>query len=340
MKITKDNYEIWFLDYLEERLDKAGQEEVRSFLVSHPGLAAELEDFAPMVAVGELLAFPGKEHLKRIAYQDPSILETTVIAAMEGDLTQEETHSFEAWLEKNPAQQLLVRQIQNTRLHPNPGIIFPGRKGLKKSTAVRFLWTRIAAVAAAIVLALLLFDQSGKRREPIASVPLQTAPEQTRRLQNGLEATAMEATPAAAKPKHSVGSSMPLTTKKFAKHENSIVSVVPRVPIFMAKLESRSVQVTTYLGDYTEPILLKSQISGTFASNQIPLSDFYRNKLDSMKAGRPKFFFSREEVIVAGLHLFSRLPGRHLTGKEDANGRLTSIDFNTQLLAFSIPLNR
>ena len=76
------------------------------------------------------------------------------------------------------------------------------------------------------------------------------------------------------------------------------------------------------------------------ANAEIPLTDFLNNKLQSVKGEGPKGFFSREEVILAGLHFFSRLPGNHLTGRKGTDGRLTSISLNTQLLAISVPLNR
>jgi hypothetical protein len=84
---------------------------------------------------------------------------------------------------------------------------------------------------------------------------------------------------------------------------------------------------------------LKVSLPISSASNEIPLSDFLKDKLQELKANGKKTFITREEVTIAGLHLFSRLPGKHLTGKEGRDGRLKTITFNTQLLAFSIPVN-
>ncbi len=43
--ITTDNYEEYFLDYIEGRLDENSRREVMRFVTSHPELRAELEEF-------------------------------------------------------------------------------------------------------------------------------------------------------------------------------------------------------------------------------------------------------------------------------------------------------
>ena len=50
MKITRDNYEIWFLDYLEGRLNDSEKEELHQFLASHHDLAAELDEYIPTIS--------------------------------------------------------------------------------------------------------------------------------------------------------------------------------------------------------------------------------------------------------------------------------------------------
>ena len=54
MKITRSNYESWFLDYLEGNLDPLLNAEFQSFLKQNPDLAAELED-------GDWLTLPKDE---------------------------------------------------------------------------------------------------------------------------------------------------------------------------------------------------------------------------------------------------------------------------------------
>ena len=73
---------------------------------------------------------------------------------------------------------------------------------------------------------------------------------------------------------------------------------------------------------------------------EMPLSEYLKDKYQELKTSNPTEFITREEFTIAGLHLFSKLPGKRLTGRKGSDGRLKTISFNTQLLAFSIPVNR
>ena len=88
MKITRDNYEIWFLDYLVGRLDKEGMEAVQNFLIHHPNLAEELDTEIITLHTDHNSRFAGKESLKKEPLDDPAVFETAAIASMEGDLTE------------------------------------------------------------------------------------------------------------------------------------------------------------------------------------------------------------------------------------------------------------
>ena len=110
------------------------------------------------------------------------------------------------------------------------------------------------------------------------------------------------------------------------------------IPVEM--LPTRLVTLYSYEPVFNELVLIK--IPGPYyaATNKIPLSEFLRIKLQALKANGPKGFFSREELAVAGLRFFSRLPGNRLTGEKGSDGKLKSISFDTKILAFSIPVNR
>lgn len=66
--ITIDNYELYFLQYLENGLDKEGRREVEAFVAQHPELAEELALCAqtPVIEKDEAVVFAGKEGLKHV----------------------------------------------------------------------------------------------------------------------------------------------------------------------------------------------------------------------------------------------------------------------------------
>jgi hypothetical protein len=66
MKINLQNYEEYFVRFLDGDLPSEEVAEVKLFLQRHPGLNAELNAFkATMLPADENIFFPGKELLKK-----------------------------------------------------------------------------------------------------------------------------------------------------------------------------------------------------------------------------------------------------------------------------------
>jgi hypothetical protein len=340
MKITRNNYEIWFLDYLEGRLDPAGMEEVHHFLLDHPDLAEELEISPLCLSIDATLEYPGKELLKKSQFDDSVYFEDTVVAAMEGDLTEFQSSEFEAWLVKNPDKQADISRFQRVRLQPDTTLVFPQKERLKRKPSVKVPIFRLTAVAALLLLAFVLFRPGVRNPVPeqLSAVKISTAEK--------------PATPGADNSNRIAG----LSIKK-AENKGRIISVQQKVPNgkpraktgppeilsrkpeTIERLASKAVFVQTEFIEYYDLVPIKPE-PVYYASSDIPLSEYLNTKLKSIKDQGPKGFFSREEVAVAGLRFFSLLPGKHLTGKKGRDGKLKSITFNTQMLAISIPVNK
>ena len=340
MKITRDNYEIWFLDYLEGRLNDSEKEELHQFLASHHDLAAELDEYIPTISADGSIVYPDKEMLKKETYNDPALFETAVVAAMEGDLNKEELHSLEKWLTKNPEELRFFRELEKTKLKPDLSIIFPAKNRLKKRTAMMTLWIRVATAAAILLLAMFLYDPGKKESIPenqtisasISPQPNIPAEKFTTDTQSASKSN---------KENQVKRQTATIYRRKSSKQIASIHKPAEtRQPEHLEILKSRSYPMISIFSEFTDLLVLKSPEIPLCANIEITLSDFLNNKLQEMKANGPKGFMTREEVALAGLHLFSRLPGNHLTGRKGTDGRLTSISLNTQLLAISIPVNR
>ncbi|MEI6275032.1 MAG: hypothetical protein WCP08_03530 [Prolixibacteraceae bacterium] len=341
MKITRDNYEIWFLDYLEGRLDEMKSEELRLFLVSQPDLAEELEAFSPALSADSNIVYPDKELLKKEQYNDPVFFETVTVAAMEGDLNEAEFHSLEKWLMNNPAQQKFFGELKSTKLKPDLQITFQAKNMLKKKIALSTIWMRMAAVAALFLLAFFLFypEKTGKVPEvqKEAAVILQHPANPDEK--NTTDSKMLRSVTSNVK-FVSVPTSAIYRQKRIKPTVSAQTSQESRQPDSINLLLAKTSPVYSELPVFADLIPVKSPWAVMLANAEIPLTDFLNNKLQSVKGEGPKGFFSREEVILAGLHFFSRLPGNHLTGRKGTDGRLTSISLNTQLLAISVPLNR
>jgi hypothetical protein len=342
MMITRENYEIWFLDYLEGSLNHENKDLVYQFLIANPDLADGLEPYTPVLTVDTLHSYPHKERLKKTLFDDPGLLESTAVAAMEGDLTDEEQNEFQKWLENKPDSRRLMNITGTIRLQPDLKIHFPDKERLKRTSIISSFWIRTVAVAAILVLAFFIFGPSVVIDE--TSYPITAESKITVKKNDPVSLTITSGKPSNLSAEKSDGRKMatgsPAPESMSKHHSEEPVLAENRSFVPIGKLEPKSGAVTSNAPVFADLILIRRSAPVYYASGEIPLSDFFNHRLQEMKASQPKEILTREEFKVAGLRLFSHIPGKHLTGKKGKDGRLKSISFNTQILAFSIPVNQ
>lgn len=160
--ITKDNYEIYFMDYLDGRLPESAQGEFRAFLLVNPDLAEFLEDMEDVRLTPPSVTFDKKSSLKKELYHEcPDYI---AIAISEGVLTQEEKEASDKWQEQGIAK-ALIATYDKIRMIPDHKIRFPHKAKLYKPAPLRRLYVRFAAAAA--VLALLFFTATNLTRHSV-----------------------------------------------------------------------------------------------------------------------------------------------------------------------------
>jgi hypothetical protein len=202
-------------------------------------------------------------------------------------------------------------------------------------------WMRVSAAAAILLLAILLFNPGKKeRKQENQTIATSISPQ----IVNPAESTTVVNHTFISETKNvnQVHRQTAAILRQKNKQQMASVQIAAETRQIdrLETLESRTCPVNSIYQEFAGLVSAKSWESALPANAEITLSDFLNNKLQEMKANGPKGFITREEVALAGLHLFSRLPGNHLTGRKGSNGRLTSISLNTQLLAISIPVNR
>jgi len=174
MSINRNNYETYFIDYLDGVLSSDQVSELLLFLDENPDLKEELSDLetVPLIA-GETIPYPDKQHLKRkpilsvgpineLNYQE------YLIGSEEGDLSATERRLLERFVLRNPHVVMEWEQFKLTRLVPDPAVIFPWKSKLKQHT----LWSSYKkplyyiSGAAAGLLVLLLVIQPFRKEDP------------------------------------------------------------------------------------------------------------------------------------------------------------------------------
>lgn len=149
--ITRNNYELYIIDFYDGKLNKIQEEELRTFLDQHPDLKDEFENLSHATLEAEAVVFADKMDLKKPEASDSERL----IAYFENDLNSEERKTVEQILKSNPTMAQELEIIKKTRLLPDYTILFEDKSSLKKTAKVVSFTTplyRNLSVAASIIL--------------------------------------------------------------------------------------------------------------------------------------------------------------------------------------------
>ncbi len=161
MNINRDNYEAYFLDFIEGRLSPDQEEVLRRFLKFNPDLEAEMEDIDLLKIEPSHHSFPGKNLLKKeLPGSDTEVsdgnFDMFCIAYIEGDLTAKQRQIFEAYLQQYPAKRSEFEACKATILKPET-VPFPHKSRLKQRSRMHLsVWRIMVPVAAAAAIALMV----------------------------------------------------------------------------------------------------------------------------------------------------------------------------------------
>ena len=162
MNINRNNYERYFIDYLEGNLSGDEKEMLFRFLEKHADLAAELEGLEGMYLTPEPIEYPEKELLRKTYPTSGELpskerFDIFAIAYLEGDLHPEQKRDFEQFINDHPSFARELDQYRKTFIRNEP-VRYPFKKRLKKQG--RFTGWRyrvfIPAAAAAITAMILV----------------------------------------------------------------------------------------------------------------------------------------------------------------------------------------
>jgi hypothetical protein len=347
MKITRSNYESWFLDYLEGNLDPLLNAEFQSFLKQNPDLAAELEDGDWLtLPKDEGIHFEEKDLLKKRTIGDEIEFQERAVAYHEGDLPINERIDFEMELSNNPKLAEEVRLFGSLKLEADPAIVFPDKKNLKKKGLIVPLWTKIAAVAAVSILAYLLYqpDQNFQRpiNKEVAILSNQTGMDSvlSERKTKGEEKPALKV-PQFNQPRK-VPAMVPAKPKVKAVEDKPEKSIIPTPQLRSPEAEPSLLKLKgVNLGQPGDIELAVSSTNHQISiNNDLILSELLKTQLAEMRNSGDRELLSTEHLGVSGLHLFAKLTGKRLTARKDQDGTVKSVSYNSKLLAFSIPVNK
>lgn len=139
MKINKNNYQQFILDYLEGNLDRDVVLDFQKFLNDNPEINQEIE-----LLLNDPVAFPEesntddfKNRLKHSVNEqqiNEQNIEEFIIARIENELNPEKEEQLSAFLDKYPEWKKISSAFALTKLIPDTIITYDGKAALKRST--------------------------------------------------------------------------------------------------------------------------------------------------------------------------------------------------------------
>jgi hypothetical protein len=165
MKINKNNYEAFFLDYHEGKISSADKAELEKFLSQNGDLEKEFYDFENISIQPGKVVFAEKKLLKK-ELSDVSVIndenfDEFCVAKLEGDLSEKENLNFEKYLNNNSNKTLDYKLYLKTLLVPYKSIVYPNKGRLKRRTIHKNANSIYILISAAASIAILLFIYFG-----------------------------------------------------------------------------------------------------------------------------------------------------------------------------------
>jgi hypothetical protein len=173
--ITRDNYEEYFLLYIDDELPADVRKEVESFVLLHPDLQEELDLLQGTRLESESVVFEGKESLlsNRLELDIP---DESLLLFIDNELEPAESRRVQLEIEHNKSYYNGYQQLKAAKLDAADEIICPFKNDLYRSADSRksLPWLRIAA--AAILLlgggSLLVISTKKDAQPPVARVEI------------------------------------------------------------------------------------------------------------------------------------------------------------------------
>lgn len=346
MKISRENYEIWFTDWMDNNLSGTQVEELNFFLDQNPDLRDEFTDLCVLRLKPVESPFLFKGKLKRLENEMPEKqFELLCAASVENDLDPDQETEFKEIVSSSPEREKTLQIFRLLKLKPGD-VVYKGKKKLLHKTAAAKI-IRIAQIglsAAAIVLIAVItgvFEGEVKQQiitSPVSEVVTDPIPES-----NGNNNTS-STTPVSTPSKNTIDNEH--RVNQVAEPDNiqateKIVASAPEKVNFSPDFQLPEPQV--------EYGLVAS--SAVYNPPAIYYSDEDRSKLGRFIASRFRSGILNEadpsdaplksyEIAEAGIDGLNKLLGWEmaLTRNNDENGETQSVQFNSRLLKFNTPV--
>ncbi|HCE59135.1 MAG TPA: hypothetical protein DER09_15205 [Prolixibacteraceae bacterium] len=351
MKINRNNYESFFIDYLEGNLDEKLVDDFIEFLTQNPDLKEELAMFSPVAIEPANLEFNKKELLYKEKFDLENEFTDAAIATLEGDLNDDEKVAFETYIATHPEKKHDLNLFEKTRLIADQSVVYQKKNELYKTTPLKAVLLWSGRVAAVLVLALLAYFFVGKNEKaPVEnntvavledSKPKKELPVEIKKIQENntsqqktkpVKTSQKTLEKGAKKPK-----SEPKQNESLRENSKGRIS---HDDLAMTRIETDQFAQLSPVSATIKPELPETTLQTMYIT--IPQPELFEERLlvdvVKEKTGIEKINFSK--ITKAGLNLVTSLSNEKFSYQIDEAGKVTEINYDSRLLAFTIPTTR
>jgi len=357
MNINRDNYQAYFLDFVEGKLSPEQSEMLHRFLKFNPDLADEfdeLQTFRDHGLIPEPLEFPAKELLKkRFPSESDAVtrgnFDMYCIAYLENDLSEKQKRLFEKYMADHPETESKFATYKFTFLKRET-VLFPAKEQLKHSRKVIFDRRILIPFAAAAAVAGFIIFSVPEPEIPveIASV---TVVEENKTTEHKVD-TKNKPTAEPAKGNVSVirSSAVPVPVSTYKKRDQEKREEEQR-EIERGATEKGTTQVLAMNIQHSLPanplIDYDRLIFETIPPISVNRSSLSIIELVRYRAQRAADAIEEEDALLwsiasAGIQGLNRIsiPENVLMASRDENGAISGFRFRSRFLNVTAPLNR
>ncbi|MFO8023283.1 MAG: hypothetical protein R6U65_12500 [Perlabentimonas sp.] len=350
MLITRDNYESYFIDFIDGNLSQREKDLLYLFLEENPDLKQEFDGITDTVLLKPEYKYQQKETLKKADFNKLGVdneFDYLCIAESENDITLNERKDLEKLLAGNETNKRVRSLISRIKLKPDLTQNFPNKNSLKRTPIFSLPRKTIVSISSAAAgLALLagvftLINIVVKTESP--QIVAYQNPENIKAprvveddsLNGKSEQQAASRVKSITKPK--VGtekittSNVPITSNIPEKRvdDNRVITAVKTVTtIKPTNLEVKSI------ADLAPKLPVTNE---RFINKKSPKN---RTILAVGKGGSREMTFI--DFAQRGVNRLAEITGANinLDSDKDSEGKLKKISFESTLFAVSVPVNR
>lgn len=349
MKICRENYEIWFTDWLDNNLTSRQTDELYAFLEQNVDLRDEFNDLAGIKLEPEKILYPGKDMLRKSSSEiDLTQFDLLCAAMVEKDLSSVQEREMQEIISSDEERKKTSEIFGMLKLHP-PGEVYSGKNKLLRKTAGQKIF-RLAAIGLSAAATIAFIVTIGFLRPSLTSPSFQgigmISDEMTPSgIQQNPGSEPVNSTPVDSAENVPPAIEEPVAEEKELQAEPDAPELImeretvpQKVALNVSSSLTRGEESNSLIASSVSFVAEEVQIDDDNRSNVGRfLAQTFRTKVLDEASDEPVKGYEIAEVGINGIN---KLLGwdMALSRNSDENGEIKSVYFSSRMLKFNAPV--